>query len=84
MYREEHGNCLFPYIYKENLPLVRWIKRQRFQYKLMVKGKPSAMTDERVKALEELGFAFFAVSAREANTISTTKEEEIIRFECID
>ena len=55
-YRRRFGNCLVHYTFKENLPLARWVKRQRYQYKLMMEGKPSTMTEERVKALDTIGF----------------------------
>ena len=53
---EKHGNCLVSW--KENHHLARWIKRQRYQYKLKTQGRHSTMTDGRVKALEELGFTW--------------------------
>jgi len=55
-YRESQGHCCVPHTYTENLALARWVKRQRYQYKLMEEGKPSTMTAERVKALEDLDF----------------------------
>jgi len=55
-YRRRFGNCLVHYTFKENLPLARWVKRQRYQYKLMMEGKSSTMTEERVKALDTIGF----------------------------
>lgn len=57
-YREKHGHCLVPHTYSENLALARWVKRQRYQYKLMMENKPSTMTKERVKALEDIGFVW--------------------------
>lgn len=57
-YRETMGHCLVPHTYTENLALARWVKRQRYQYKLMVEGKSSTMTEERVKALEDIGFVW--------------------------
>ena len=51
-YSNKMGHCLVPHTYKENLPLARWVKRQRYQYKLMMEGKPSTMTEERVSLLE--------------------------------
>jgi hypothetical protein len=56
LYRQRFGHCLVPHTYQENLPLARWVKRQRYQYKLMQEGKPSTMTEDRVKALEDIGF----------------------------
>jgi len=36
--------------------LTRWVKRQRYQYKLWKKGKPSAMDPVRYEALKSIGF----------------------------
>jgi hypothetical protein len=58
MYREKHGNCLVPHTFTENRPLTRWVKRQRYQHKRMMECKSSSLTDERVKALEEVGFVW--------------------------
>jgi len=55
-YKDMFGHCLVPHTFHENLALARWVKRQRYQYKLMMEGKSSTMTQERVKALEDIGF----------------------------
>jgi hypothetical protein len=52
------GHCLVPHCYNDNLPLACWVKRQRFQYKLMIEGKASTMTVERVRLLELIGFVW--------------------------
>lgn len=57
-YRKEKGHCLVPHTYSDNLALARWVKRQRYQYKLMMENKASTMTPERVKALEDIGFVW--------------------------
>jgi hypothetical protein len=55
-YKDSMGHCLVPHTFSENLPLARWVKRQRYQYKLMRENKSSTMTEERVHALEDIGF----------------------------
>jgi hypothetical protein len=55
-YRKRTGNCLGFQCYKENPILIRWAMRQRDRYTLMMEGQRSAMTEERVKILEETGF----------------------------
>jgi len=55
-YRKEHGDCLVPTHYTSNPRLGRWVHTQRHQRRLMMKGKKSSMTEERVKKLDELGF----------------------------
>lgn len=62
-YKKKHGHCQVPHAYKENPRLARWAKRQRYQYKLFKDGKPSAMTEQRITALEELGFVWDSHSA---------------------
>ena len=57
-YRNKFCHCLVPHTYHENLALARWVKRQRYQYKLMMEGKSSTMTQDRVKALEDIGFVW--------------------------
>lgn len=65
-YRQKMGHCLVSHTFTENLPLARWVKRQRYQYKLMMQKEGgdtsssgcSAMTPERVQALKEIGFVW--------------------------
>jgi Helicase associated domain len=57
-FKERTGHCLVPHTYQENLALARWVKRQRYQYKLMLERKATTMTPERVKALDEIGFVW--------------------------
>lgn len=55
-YREEHGHCLVPHTYTPNPQLARWVKRQRRQYKLMLDGKASTMTQDRLDILNNINF----------------------------
>lgn len=57
-FRNQHGHCLVPNVFKENLPLAEWVKRQRYQYKLFRLGQRSTMSVERMKSLEKLGFVW--------------------------
>lgn len=57
-YKRSNGNCLVPHRYDENPVLARWVKRQRYQYKLWQEGSHSTMTVDRARALEEIGFAW--------------------------
>ena len=45
-----------PSRYTGNRQLAVWVKRQRRQYKFYAEGKPSSMTADRIKRLEEVGF----------------------------
>jgi hypothetical protein len=58
-YREKHGgHCLVPNNWRENMALAQWVKRQRYQYKLKLDGSHSTLTDERERALDNLGFVW--------------------------
>lgn len=57
-FRSIHGHCSVPYDYTSDPTLVRWVKRQRYQYKLYNEGQRSAMTEERIQALEAVGFVW--------------------------
>ena len=54
-YKVDNGHCNVPSNYKDK-KLATWVKCQRRQYKLYWDGKPSAMTSNRITALERVGF----------------------------
>ena len=55
-YKEKNGHCLVPHNFSENLALARWVKRQRCQYRRMKEGQHSTSSDDRKKALDDIGF----------------------------
>lgn len=55
-FHKKHGHSQVPNTMKDNRPLARWVKRQRYQCRLRFDGKPSAMTQERITSLDNLGF----------------------------
>jgi hypothetical protein len=55
-YRKIHGHCNIPENYSGNVQLGKWAAKQRSQYRLYVKGKPSHMSTFRIQKLETLGF----------------------------
>eukprot|EP00522_Entomoneis_paludosa_P004374 CAMPEP_0172471214 /NCGR_PEP_ID=MMETSP1065-20121228/67704_1 /TAXON_ID=265537 /ORGANISM="Amphiprora paludosa, Strain CCMP125" /LENGTH=542 /DNA_ID=CAMNT_0013229309 /DNA_START=192 /DNA_END=1820 /DNA_ORIENTATION=- len=55
-FQNKMGHSNVPHNYKKNPPLARWVKRQRYQYRLMKEGQPSTMTDARIQMLEDIGF----------------------------
>ena len=55
-FKAQFANCLVPHQYAANPKLGAWVSKQRHNYKLQKKGKPSAMTAERIRALEIVGF----------------------------
>ncbi|GKZ01166.1 hypothetical protein MPSEU_001068000 [Mayamaea pseudoterrestris] len=57
-YKKKYHNCMVPHRYTPNPALARWVKRQRYQGRLKLNGKKSAMTSERAQALSEIGFVW--------------------------
>jgi hypothetical protein len=45
-----------PHWFEPNMQLSRWVRRQRYQYKLRKAGRPSTLTDARIDALQSAGF----------------------------
>mmetsp|Transcript_32502 Transcript_32502/g.55370 ORF Transcript_32502/g.55370 Transcript_32502/m.55370 type:complete len:471 (-) Transcript_32502:138-1550(-) len=60
MYRQETGSTRVPHHYKADFRLGSWVAVQRKEYKLLVEGKPSRMTHERINKLESIGFEWVA------------------------
>jgi hypothetical protein len=52
----QFGHCVVPIKYSANPKLGNWVAKQRSRYRFYQKGKPSAMTVERIRKLESVGF----------------------------
>jgi len=59
-YKRGHGHCLVSAKDEANKQLGMWVDRQRLQYRLLQKGIPSSMTEERIEKLGEVGFVLDA------------------------
>ena len=57
-YHLQFGNCKVPARFKGNPKLGRWVMTQRRQFTLLMQGFPSALTAERIRRLESLGFTW--------------------------
>jgi Helicase associated domain len=58
MFQQETGHCNVPSQYPPNQKLSTWVKCQRRQYKLLMEGQKSNMTDERIEILNKHGFVW--------------------------
>lgn len=56
-YAKETGDCSVP-VNHPNRQLANFVANQRKQYSLRQKERPSAITDERIKRLESIGFVW--------------------------
>jgi hypothetical protein len=54
--KQNNGKTNVPQHHPPNQPLANWVKTQRTQYKLLKRGRKSAMTAEHIKSLNELDF----------------------------
>jgi hypothetical protein len=87
-FKKRHGHCLVPTNYSENPKLGTWIHHQRRQYKKRKEGKTCHITDDRISALNRIGFVWatrgekigsvdsLASDTEEDDTISTVSIEQ--------
>ena len=63
-FKNTFGHCLVPHNWSGNVPLAQWVKRQRYQYKLLnsndksKKQNTSTMSEERMNILNAMGFVW--------------------------
>jgi hypothetical protein len=62
-FKAQFGHYLVPIRYSTNPKLGKWVKTQRHDYKLHQEGKTSSLTEERIRALEGVGFEWETSSA---------------------
>ena len=55
-FKREFGHCRVPNRYRANIQLAKWVKRQRYQYKLKQQGKHTPLTPEREQMLDDIDF----------------------------
>ena len=61
-YKGKEGHCNVPQRYSENKQLRVWVSIQRAQRRLFKEGKQSSMTEDRISALESIGFVWEVIS----------------------
>jgi hypothetical protein len=55
-YKVQYGHCRVPVRYSTNPKLGNWVSTQRTTHRLNQEGNPSCMTEERIRALNGIGF----------------------------
>ena len=55
-FKEQFGHYLVPFNYTANPKLGRWVSTQRGYYKLYQEGKPTPLTEDRIRELESVEF----------------------------
>ena len=57
-FKQQFGHCLVPHNWDGNRKLSQWVKRQRYQHRLLQQGRHSTLTNDRILMLEEIGFVW--------------------------
>eukprot|EP00567_Pseudictyota_dubia_P008440 CAMPEP_0197439488 /NCGR_PEP_ID=MMETSP1175-20131217/6218_1 /TAXON_ID=1003142 /ORGANISM="Triceratium dubium, Strain CCMP147" /LENGTH=304 /DNA_ID=CAMNT_0042969413 /DNA_START=406 /DNA_END=1320 /DNA_ORIENTATION=+ len=57
-YKGKHGDCLVPIGYKMVPQLSNWVSSQRYEMKMLKKGRPTRLTQERIAMLNSAGFVW--------------------------
>ena len=72
-YYKKNGHCSVPRRML-NKSMFQFIRRQRYEYKLILKGKPSSLTKDRLDALNAIGFVWDAYSCQWEERYEELKE----------
>ncbi|CAJ1929344.1 unnamed protein product [Cylindrotheca closterium] len=81
-YKAKHGHCCVPNAYPPNPVLGRWVKRQRYQYKLRQAGQQSTLVTPRLQALERIGFVWDSHSALWEERLNDLKAYRLANGDC--
>ena len=82
-YKQVHGHCHVPHRYSANPALARWVKRQRYQFKLMMDGDRSTMTKDRAMALTMIGFVWDSQNGCWNERYEELKQYRAIHGDCL-
>ena len=75
-YKQLHGHCNVPQGWKQNVPLGRWVMKQRVQYHKKRRGQKSQMHDDRIQKLEALGFAWVGPGAHKKKKAELQQQQQ--------
>ncbi|KAL3930183.1 MAG: hypothetical protein SGBAC_011871 [Bacillariaceae sp.] len=81
-FKRKHGHCCVPNTYEPNTTLGRWVKRQRYQYKLRQAGQQSTLVASRVRILEEVGFVWDSHAALWEERLNELKHYRRVNGHC--
>jgi len=72
-YRKETGSTRVPHHYEADYRLGSWVAEQREDYMSLIEGKPSKITDKKVRRLEAIGFEW---DTRQGDVPKDIKDEQ--------
>jgi hypothetical protein len=65
-FRSLYGHCRVPQLQG---PLGTWVTTQIYQYKLLIDGKPSKITEKRIRKLSDIGFEWRVSQGRRRRSV---------------
>jgi hypothetical protein len=65
---QKHGHCRVPHGYPQNRKLSWWVMNQRAQYQLILQGKSSWLSQDRIRLLDMLGFDWNPIIGKSGET----------------
>ena len=78
-FKSQYGHCVVPIKYTAHPKLGSWVSSQRCQYRLYEEGKPTTMTEERIRELEKVGFEW-NTSKSDFKSIWRGRFKQLTRF----
>lgn len=81
-FRSETGHCHVPLSHEKYPKLGLWVKEQRRHRTLLVQGRPSHMTQDRVKILNSVGFCWDTHEATWLERLRELKEYKNTHGNC--
>ena len=77
-YKEETGDALVPTKYSLNPKLGNWVSNERRHFKLLMEGKPTSMTAERKRKLDDIGFVWLAPGSSYSRKHTDSKRPRMV------
>jgi len=76
-FRKAQGHCNVPQKFFPNKALGKWVHRQRHEFKKLRHGEPSFLTNERIEALDTIGFQISPGQHRRNGPIQVSAASEL-------
>jgi hypothetical protein len=73
LFKSEFGHCVVPQLYSNPKGLGKWVSKQREQYKRLMDGKSSFITQDRIEKLNGIGFSWSAKGRRTTESLVGTE-----------
>jgi hypothetical protein len=79
-FQKVHGHCLVPKRYSSNKALANWVSKQRQAYRKHQQGEKTALSHERISALDKIGFCWNAQEQSETSLLTGTSHGTEVKW----